>query len=253
MQNLQINQSYVIIANVFKGGNLFMEEIDLKELLRYAYRKKFIIIATTLIVALIGMIYFGFIQKPKYVSSTTLILTSFSNEKENDTINNNDLTMNQKLVTTYQEITKTRKVLNQVIDNLGLEYSASELANHVSVTGVTGTEIIRISVYDRDASLACSIANEIATIFSKEVKEIYNISNVSILDVAEVATSPSNISFIKATVIAFILGFILSIGIVFVIFYFDNTIKSVEQLEEKFDVPILGTVPIYSVVKREAK
>ena len=131
-----------------------MEEIDLKELLRYTYRKKFIIIATTLIVALIGMVYFGFIQKPKYVSSTTLILTSFSSEKENDTINNNDLTMNQKLVTTYQEITKTRKVLNQVIENLGLDYSAGELANHVSVTGVTGTEIIRISVYDRDASLA---------------------------------------------------------------------------------------------------
>ena len=58
-----------------------MEEIDLKELLRYTYRKKFIIIATTLIVALIGMVYFGFIQKPKYVSSTTLILTSFSREK----------------------------------------------------------------------------------------------------------------------------------------------------------------------------
>ena len=53
--------------------------------------------------------------------------------------------------------------------------------------------------------------------------------------------------------IALVVGFILSIGIVFVIFYFDNTIKSVEQLEEKFDVPILGTVPTYSVVKREER
>ena len=86
-----------------------MEEIDLKELLRYGYRKKFIIIATTLIIVLISMIYFGFIQKPKYVSSTTLILTGFSSNSEKDTINNNDLTINQKLVTTYQEITKTRR------------------------------------------------------------------------------------------------------------------------------------------------
>lgn len=230
-----------------------MEEIDLKELLRYGYRKKFIIIATTLIIVLISMIYFGFIQKPKYVSSTTLILTGFSNNSEKDTINNNNLTINQKLVTTYQEITKTRKVLNQVIDNLKLDYTASELASHISVTGVTNTEIIKISVSDTKPELAARIANEIAVIFSAEVKEIYNLSNISILDVAEVAKSPSNISFFKATMIAFVVGFILSIGIVFIIFYFDNTIKSVEQLEEKFDVPILGTVPTYSVVKREER
>ena len=221
-----------------------MEEIDLKELLRYTYRKKFIIIATTLVIVLISMIYFGFIQKPNYVSSTTLILTGFSNNSEKDTtINNNDLTINSKLVTTYQEITKTRKVLNQVIDNLKLDYSASELADHISVTGVTNTEIIKISVSDEDPELAADIANEIAVIFSAEVKEIYNLSNISILDKAEVATTPSNISFIKATIIAFIVGFFLSVGIVFIIFYFDNTVKSVEQLEKKFDVPILGTVP----------
>ncbi len=231
-----------------------MEEIDLKELLRYTYRKKFIIIATTLVIVLISMIYFGFIQKPNYVSSTTLILTGFSNNSEKDTtINNNDLTINSKLVTTYQEITKTRKVLNQVIDNLKLDYSASELADHISVTGVTNTEIIKISVSDEDPELAADIANEIAVIFSAEVKEIYNLSNISILDKAEVATTPSNISFIKATIIAFIVGFFLSVGIVFIIFYFDNTVKSVEQLEEKFDVPILGTVPTYSVVKREER
>ncbi len=231
-----------------------MEEIDLKELLRYTYRKKFIIIATTLVIVLISMIYFGFIQKPNYVSSTTLILTGFSNNSEQDTtINNNDLTINSKLVTTYQEITKTRKVLNQVIDNLELDYSANELANHISVTGVTNTEIIKISVSDTDPELSASIANEIAIIFSAEVKEIYNLSNISILDKAEIPTTPSNISFIKATVIAFIVGFVLSVGIVFIIFYFDNTVKSVEQLEEKFDVPILGTVPTYSVVKREER
>ena len=110
-----------------------MEEIDLKELLRYGYRKKFIIIATTLIIVLISMIYFGFIQKPKYVSSTTLILTGFSSNSEKDTINNNDLTINQKLVTTYQEITKTRKVLNQVIDTLK-EYQNIEIIHIILKT-----------------------------------------------------------------------------------------------------------------------
>ena len=225
-----------------------MEEINLKELMWYLYRKKLIIIISTFIIVSVSMIYFGIIREPKYVSSTTLILTGFSADNGNE-INPNDFTINSKLVGTYQEITKTRKVLNQVINNLGLDYTASELANHISVTKVNDAEMIKISVSDKNAELACKIADEIALIFSQEVKEIYNVSNITIIDVAEIASSSSNISFLKATLISFILGFILSLGIVFIIFYFDNTIKSVEQLEEKFDVPILGTIPTYNTGK----
>ena len=38
------------------------------------------------------------------------------------------------------------------------------------------------------------------------------------------------------------LGLVLAAGILFIIFYFDRTIKSVEQVEQKLKLPILGSV-----------
>ena len=40
-----------------------------------------------------------------------------------------------------------------------------------------------------------------------------------------------------------IIGIVLSLGIVFVIFYFDTTIKSAEEVENKLGLPIYGIVP----------
>ena len=41
------------------------------------------------------------------------------------------------------------------------------------------------------------------------------------------------------------LGFVLAAGILFIIYYFDRTIKSVEQVEQKIKLPILGGVEEY--------
>ena len=48
------------------------------------------------------------------------------------------------------------------------------------------------------------------------------------------------------------LGLVVSAGILFIIFYFDRTIKSVEQVEQKIKLPILGSVQEYNKgVKRK--
>ena len=38
------------------------------------------------------------------------------------------------------------------------------------------------------------------------------------------------------------LGSVTAFGVIFMIFYFDRTIKSVEQVEQKIKLPILGSV-----------
>ena len=37
-------------------------------------------------------------------------------------------------------------------------------------------------------------------------------------------------------------GLVLGLGLVFVLYYFDRTIKTVEQVEVKIGLPVLGTV-----------
>lgn len=214
-----------------------MEEIDLKELLTFIKTKLGLLITITATVCIIGCIYGLFIQTPMYQSDTTVILSN-----SESTITNTDIALYKNLVTTYAEIVKSRRVLNQVIEELNLDITYEELSEQVSVSAVNDTEIIRITVSNKDAIQAKNIANITANYFTEEVAELYNMNNVDILDEAIEAKSPYNINIIKQVAIYFIIGFVLAAGVLFIIFYFDRTIKSIEQVEQKIKLPILGGV-----------
>ena len=218
-----------------------MEEIDLKELFDFIKNKLGLLIVITVGICLLGCIYSLFIQKPMYKSYTTIILGG--NETTNSqTITQSDITLNKNLVDTYAEIVKSRRVLDQVIDELDLEETYEILSNKISVSAVNNTEIIKITVNDRDPIKAKNIANVTANFFSKEVVKLYNMNNVNVLDEANETDKPYNINVSKQVIIYFFIGFIIALSILFVIFYFDRTIKSVEQVEQKIKLPILGSV-----------
>lgn len=231
-----------------------MEEFSLKELFDY-YKSKIIMITTIIMLMTVaGAVYVSMIHVPKYTSSTTLILVGFNDGTgSNDAITQNEITVNQKLTNTYQEIAKSRRVVTEVIDSLSLDISYGELAKSIKVSSVNNTEIIKISVTNEDSKTAHKIAQELAKIFSKEVSEIYNVSNISILDEADLPTVPSTIGNLKQMIIFVFVGIVLSLGTVFVLFYFDTTIKSTEQIENKLGFPVLGGIPDYKRVKRGRK
>ncbi len=225
-----------------------MEEINLKELFDYFIDKiKYIIIAT-LVCCLIGGIYTKFLTIPMYKSSTTVILGS---NQEGTGITQSDISINNNLVSTYAEIIKSRRVLEQVQKELNESYTYKELASEISVSSINNTQIIKITVSDNNALNAKIIANLVAKVFTVEVPELYNLDNVHILDVAIEEDEPYNINVAKSSIIGGVLGLVLSSGIFFVIYYFDRTAKSVEQVEEVLQMPILGSVEETKNLKEE--
>lgn len=222
-----------------------MEELDLKELFDFVKNKLGLLIIVTVGICLLGCIYGLFIQKPMYKSYTTVILGGNASNNTS-TITQSDIALNKNLVDTYAEIVKSRRVLDQVIKELDLKNSYESLSSKISVTAVNNTEIIKISVDDRSAVTAKNIANVTANYFTKEIVELYNMNNVNILDEAIASENPYNINIVKQIIIYFMLGLIIASGVLFVIFYFDRTIKSVEQVEQKIKLPILGSVEEYN-------
>ena len=215
-----------------------MEEINLIEVLEYYKNKLIWILASILVVILLGNIFTIATRVPMYKSNTTILLVG-SNEK----VNQNDVSLNNNLVPTYSEIIKSRNVLNQVIKNLNLDYSVEELSNSITVGTKTGTQIITVSVSNKDSKRAKDIANEVSIVFAKEIKDLYKLDNVAIIDNAVEAEKPYNLTYLKDNVIYFGIGLVLSCGIIFIMFYFDTTIKSAESVEEKLGLTVLGVVP----------
>ena len=217
-----------------------MEEIDLKEMFDY-FKSKFLWIILAIVVTIIvGNTYTVVTRVPMYRSDTTIVLVS---ENQTESYNSTELQLNKNLVGTYSEIIKSRRVLEPVIENLGLEYNYTELKSNVNVSSVTNAEIIRITVGDKDAQVATSIANEIANVFSTEVQKIYKLNNVSVVDKAVDSVKPYNINYFKDNVIYAGIAIMLSCGIIFIKFYFDTSIKTSEEIENKLGMTILGIVP----------
>ena len=216
-----------------------MEEINLKEVYTYfKFRILWILIAIVAIVV-IGNIYTIITRVPMYQSNTTLVLVGESKKGYSQS----DSVLNQNLIGTYSQIITSRTVLSQVIDNLKLKTTTESLSKNITTSSVEDTEIIKITVNSSKRKEAAKIADEVATVFSKEVQDIYNLQNVTIIDKAEVATSPYNINYVKDNIIYLMIGIVLSFGIVFVMYYFDTTIKSSEVVEEKLGLPVIGIVP----------
>ena len=224
-----------------------MEEINIKDLLEFFMSKLKFIILITLIVVLAGAVYSMVCVKPEYESTTTLVLTGTASSSNNqaeggESITQNDLNLNSKLVATYREIIKSKTVLNDVIDTLGLEYKYNVLKNMISVSTVSNTEMISLTVRASKADEAADIANALATKFSEQIKEIYNIENISVIDKAEPDNVPVNINIAKQVIIYVLIGLVVACGIVFVMFYFDNTLKDASQVE-RLGLTVLTSIP----------
>lgn len=218
-----------------------MEEIDIKELLNYIKEKIWIVGIAIVLSFTTSIIYTQAIKKPIYKSSTTYVLISDSG---NEGITTSEVTLNEKLIATYKEIIKSRNILEKVIAKLNLEYTTNELAKNINVQQVSTSSMIKITVSDNDPELAQKIANTIGEEFSSEIESLYKISNLGMVDPALIPSVASNQSSLKEMVMINGGAVALSLMIVFLLFYFDNTVKDAEQVEDKIKLPVLGNVPI---------
>ncbi len=225
-----------------------MEELDLKELFNLFWNKKLQIILIVLIFIVLGVIYTVGFTTPMYTSSTTLLLAGTEKQEgqaqTTNSITATDITINSNLVSTYSELVKSKNVLSQVISNLGIDINEDELRKNISVTAVKDTELIEIAVTTQNPEYAPRIANETAKVFIQKVAEFYNINNVHIVDEAELSQEPSNINHQKDIIIFAFIGLVVAVVYVLVANMLDTTIKTAEEIEKYFKVPVLASIPV---------
>lgn len=216
-----------------------MEEINLSEVYSYFKTKILWILLAVVLIIVLGNVFTLLTRTPLYQSNTTIVLVGESKSGYSQT----ESQLNQNLIGTYSQIIKSRKVLNQVIENLDLKLTTTDLAQSITTSSVEDTEIIQITVNNPKAKDAKKITDELAEVFAKEIKDIYHLENVEIIDKAEIAKTPYNVNYLKDNVIYLVVGLVLSFGVVFVMYYFDTSIKSSDIVEEKLGLTVIGIVP----------
>jgi len=222
-------------------------ELELREIFQIIFKRLWIIVIITFFAVLISGLVSFFVLDNIYQTSTTLIV----NKPKDGTTQNSDIMMNdilvsQKLVKTYSVIVKSDTVLEQVIQDLQLDMKPSDLRSHITVAAEGETEILRITVEDKDPELAQRIANTIAKVFPEEVKRIVQADNVQIIDPAKLPESPVKPRPLLNIAIAAMIGIMAGLGVVFLIEYLDNTIKTPEDVQTYLDLPVMGAIPDFN-------
>lgn len=219
------------------------ETIDLREYFFILKKKMWIIVLSAVICGVISGLVSFYVLKPVYEANTTLIVNK---EVENETTQmttSDDLNFVQKLALTYGEIIKSRSVITSTIDKLNLDMTYEDLSEAVSITNVANTQIIEISVQHENPRVAATICNTIPEIFSTEVQRVVKASGTEVIDKAAVPEEPIKPNKTMNTLIATVLGAMVSVFVIFSKEVLNTKIKEPKDIEEKLGLPVFGVVP----------
>lgn len=217
-------------------------EIDVLSLVKTLWRRKFLIVVTAFVMAIVALGYSTFIIKPNYTSTTRIYVVN-RQANENSTLTNQDLQAGTYLVKDYKEIILSQDVLAKVIDDLKLNVQPSALAKKINVTVPTDTRILSIAVSDGDAKEAARIANSLRQIAAEKIIAVTKVSDVTTLEEAEVPNSPSSPNIRRNTLIGFLAGGFLISVVILVVEVLDDRVKKPEDVEEALGITLLGVVP----------
>ncbi|KQL42443.1 hypothetical protein AN960_00320 [Bacillus sp. FJAT-25509] len=217
------------------------ETISLQELFGVIKKRLIMIISITVVATVVtGVISFLFLT-PIYQSSTQLLVNQ-KETKDSSIYQNNQVQTNVQLINTYNVVIKSPAILNEVINQLNLDYTVAELTDNITVANEANSQVFTVSVQDPDPKQAQAIVNTIASVFQAKIKTIMSVNNVTVLAKADLSENPIKPNKKLNIAIGFAVGLMLSVGIAFLLEFLDNTVKTEKQLEELLELPILGVI-----------
>lgn len=221
-----------------------MEEqvISISEIFEALKKRWILIVSITLVATLISGVLSFFVIKPTYETSTKVFIGKEESNQEG--YNTNDIQMYQKLLQTYAETIKTNEVVQAAINSTNnTDLTVPAVKGALTVTPVSDTQILQIKYQNKNPEVAKEILESITNEFVILAKELVPNGNVRVIEAVQLPENPVAPNKKMNVAIAFLLGLMVSVGLVFLIEYLDNTFKSKEELERELDIPVVGIIP----------
>lgn len=217
------------------------EEIDLREVFILLKNNIVLILAATIIFGIAGFFGTKYLITPQYEASVNMIV----NTKQDNTsaVSNDNITSAKNLVSTYAIIIKSNTVLNQVIDNLGLNVDYDTLQKKVTVTAVDDTQVMRVAVKDEDPYVAARIVRSISRVSPDIIVDSVEAGSCKVISQVDEPKEPISPSVMKNTAVAALLGLAVSVAIIFVKYFFSNYIVDDDDVQKYLGIPVLGVIP----------
>ena len=142
----------------------------------------------------------------------------------------NDYLTSLKKEEAMRQDTESKKTLAMELNDKATQYKILERE-------VETGKLIHQSLFERSRELDAKVGTELG--------------NIQIVDYATLPLEPYKPKIPLNLALSLVVGMIAGFGVAFLLEYLDNTIKRIDELSDRFQVPVLGVLPLVQV--EEAK
>jgi len=221
------------------------DALSLKDVLGILRRRFWIVLAVVFVAVVAAALLSYVVLPPVYQADTSLIVNERSNVAQSTAgVDIGQIQTSQALAVTYAKIITSRAIMQDTIDTLRLPETVKQLTKMTTVQVQGQTEIIAISVRDKDAARAALMANTVASSFITQLPTLVNrVENVSVIDRAVPVTDQVSPRPLLNIAVAFVAACMLGVLLAFLVDYFDDTVKTSDDIKKLFGFRVLAVVP----------
>lgn len=217
-----------------------VQEIDLIDLFGYYMSRLWLLIAAVVIGAVIAGAYTHYMIPDRFTAVSRMYMISASSSSVVDL---SDLNIGASLSNDYVELMKSRPIIEDVITELGLEYTYEQVLNMIKLDVVTNTRIIKISATSTDPEEAMNIANQMARIAKIRLPKIMDAPSPSIAEQAVLPTQKSSPSLSRNVMMGSLVLLFLVLAFLTVQYLMDDTVQTSEDVEKEFGILPMTVIP----------
>ncbi|MBY4036020.1 polysaccharide biosynthesis tyrosine autokinase [Rhodococcus fascians] len=211
-------------------------------------KARWIVIAVTVVVAVLGALGASLLTTPQYESSARMFVSTSGGTSVSETYQGN--LASQQLVTSYSELVTSEALAARVLDVLPLNMSPAQLAGKVKASSTPDTVLFNITATDPSPAVARDIANATASQLMAQVRELETpedggvpSAGVKTFQEASAASTPVRPNTKRNLALGAAVGLLLGIALAVLRDRLDNTIKGRREIEAISGKALVGTIP----------
>ena len=209
------------------------------------------IVLIVLFFLLISSIYNIFFINKEYEANVKIFIGKQKFKNITETYNNEEINLYQRLITTYSEVIKSKKLINESIKGSKMNYLQDKYKNinydllmkNLTINPIANTQIIEIKYKSLNPQQSYDLLYSITENLISYSKELYPNVNITILEQVHVNLKPLMNKKLIIIGLGLILGLIVGIGGIIGVMYLNNTYKNQKSLEEEIGLTVIGVIP----------
>lgn len=200
---------------------------------------------------LISSIYNIFFINKEYEANVKIFIGKQKFKNITETYNNEEINLYQRLITTYSEVIKSKKLINESIKGSKMNYLQDKYKNinydllmeNLTVNPIANTQIIEIKYKSLNPQQSYDLLYSITENLISYSKELYPNVNITVLEQVRVNLKPLMNKKLTIIGLGLMLGLIVGIGGIIGVMYLNNTYKNQKSLEEEIGLTVIGVIP----------